>query len=45
MLTEQRLSLLEKKGGFEANLEIIDLYDNEGSPRGTSVEIRLPLDL
>ncbi len=45
MLTEQRLSLLEKKGGFEASLEIIDLYDNDGAPTGTSVEIRLPLDL
>lgn len=45
MLTEQRLLLLEKKGSFEANLEIIDLYDYDGSPTGTSVEIRLPLDL
>jgi ligand-binding sensor domain-containing protein/two-component sensor histidine kinase len=44
-ITEQRLQLIEKKSFPKTDLQIIDLYDEYGTPSGTKVEVKLPLDL
>ncbi len=40
--TKERLSLLEQLYGKKISLKIIDLYDDNGQPAGTRVELVLP---
>jgi len=42
-ITAERISLLNVNGNGESPVQIIDLYDADGSPTGTRVEIKLPL--
>lgn len=42
-ITERRLQFLEAEYGRPASLEIIDLYDANGDPSGTRVNVKLPL--
>lgn len=44
-ITEERLRLIQNKGFSNTKLTILDLYDDEGLPTGTKVEVRLPLSL
>ncbi|MFM1932597.1 MAG: hypothetical protein RL226_1900 [Bacteroidota bacterium] len=43
-ITRRRLEILEGKLKKEGNIEITDLYHADGSPAGTRVTIRIPLD-
>jgi putative methionine-R-sulfoxide reductase with GAF domain/ligand-binding sensor domain-containing protein len=44
-LTESRLALLNKHSQWDAVVQIEDLVDPEGSPAGTRVSIRIPIDV
>jgi tetratricopeptide (TPR) repeat protein/two-component sensor histidine kinase len=41
-VTEQRLALLEKNLDYKASVQFEDLKDEEGTPAGTRVTIRIP---
>jgi ligand-binding sensor domain-containing protein len=43
-ITRRRLDILESKLNKEGKVEITDLTDGNGSPTGTKVTIRIPLD-
>lgn len=43
MFTQKRLELLKESSDAKANVEIIDLKDEDGRANGTLVEIKLPL--
>ena len=44
-LGESRLSLLMLQDGQSANVKVVDLFDEDGSPRGTRIEIVIPTKL
>jgi sensor histidine kinase YesM len=44
-LGESRLSLLMLEDGQSATVKVVDLFDEEGNPRGTRIEIVIPTKL
>lgn len=43
-LTEDRIALLNKQAKINASVEIEDLLDESGAPKGTRVSLRIPVD-
>ena len=43
-LTEDRLAILNREAGFDASVQVEDLYDNEGHGIGTRVLVTLVVD-
>ncbi len=41
-IIERRLQLLENQTGKKSSFDIIDMYNKEGIPKGTRIEIRIP---
>jgi Fe2+ or Zn2+ uptake regulation protein len=41
-ITQQRIDLLNSMYGQKFNIQIVDLYSNNGNPMGTRVTINIP---
>ena len=42
-ITKERLNYVNSKNSLEANVEVIDLYDDKQKPLGTKVMIRISI--